>query len=190
MGECPEWGLARSRGREEGEEGAVSGEVWGGGGAEGAEAVEEVEEEEDQGFFGGGEADAGRGLEFEGALVEGAAEVEALMGREATEDGGEAEVEAAMPGGAEGEDAGEDGVRFLGAGGTAWDPDGGAAEGADGGGLAGGVLDEAGVEILFDLEDGVDGFGRDVEAGGVREEERGIEAVVDGDVDLAGAVAA
>jgi hypothetical protein len=50
-------------------------------------------------------------------------------------------------------------------------------------------VDEPGVEILFDLEDGVDGFGRDVEAGGVREEEWGVEAVVDGDVDLAAAAA-
>ena len=50
-------------------------EVWGGGGAEGAEAVEEAEDEEDEGFFGGGKADVGGLEDFEGALLEGAAEV-------------------------------------------------------------------------------------------------------------------
>jgi len=106
-------------------------EVWGWGGAEGAEAVEEAEDEEDEGFFGGGEADVGGLKDFEGALLEGAAEVEALIGGEAAEDGWQAEVEAAMPGGAEGQDAGQNGVRFLGLGTAAGDGDGGAAEGAD-----------------------------------------------------------
>jgi hypothetical protein len=105
-------------------------EVGGGGGAEGAEAFEEAEEEEDEGFIGGGEADVGR-EDFEGALPEGAAEVEALIGGEAAEDGGEAEVEAAAPGGAEGQDAGQDGVGLFGVGTATWDGDGGAAEGAD-----------------------------------------------------------
>ena len=105
-------------------------EVWGGGGAEGAEAMEEAEDEEDEGFFGGGEADVGR-KNFEGALLEGAAEVEALIGGEAAEDGWQAEVEATAPGGAEGQDAGQDGVRFLGPGTCAGDGDGGAAEGTD-----------------------------------------------------------
>lgn len=41
----------------------------------------------------------------------------------------------------------------------------------------------------LDFEDRVDAFGRNVETGGVREQERGIEVVEDGEVDLARAAA-
>ena len=44
-------------------------------------------------------------------------------------------------------------------------------------------------EGRLDFEDGVDAFGGDVGSGGVGEEQRGMELVEDGDVDLAGAAA-
>ena len=176
------------------EEAGVGGEVGGGGGAEGAEAVEEAEHEEDEGLVGGGEAEGGavgRGKDFEGGLLEGAAEVEGLLGLERAEGLGELALKGAVPAAAEGEDAGEDGLRSEGrpelAGGDYGDR--GAAEAADGSGLAAGVADEAVVEHLLDLEDGVDALGGDVEAGGEGEQEGRVEAVVDGDVDLAAAAA-
>ena len=45
------------------------------------------------------------------------------------------------------------------------------------------------VSNLLHLDDGVDALGRDQKAGVEGEDERGVEAVVDGDVDLAAAVA-
>ena len=60
---------------------------------------------------------------------------------------------------------------------------------ADGGGFTAGVDDPLGAESLLDFEDGVDAFGGDVRAGVVMKEQRGIEMVVDGDVDLAAAAA-
>jgi hypothetical protein len=112
-----------------------------------------------------------RGGTLEGPVAEGAAEVEALVGGEEGEGVGEALSELGGPAGAEGEDAGEN--RAAANGGAApsggEDGDRGAAEAADRGGFEAGVVDEALVEILLDLEDGVDALGGDVEAGGVGE---------------------
>jgi hypothetical protein len=59
----------------------------------------------------------------------------------------------------------------------------------DGGGFHAGVANPPGGEDLLDFEEGVNDFSGDVQAGGVGEQERGVETVVDGDVDLAGAAA-
>ena len=58
-------------------------------------------------------------------------------------------------------------------------------EAADGGGFAAGVDDPFRGEGLLDFEDGVDAFSRDVGLTFVMEEERGVEAIIDGDIDLA-----
>src|ERR1700690_87958 len=175
---------------EGGQGAAVGHEIGGGGGAEGAEAIDQAEHEIDEGFVGGGEGQ-GAGGDLEGSVAEGAAEVEALVGAETFQGAGEALREAGGPAGTEGEDAGDDGLAGDGGAGSAGGNDGdrGAAEAADRGGFAAGVADEALVEILLDLEDGVNAFGGNVESGGGGGQEGGGGGVVDGDVDLAGAAA-
>lgn len=54
-------------------------QVGGGGGAHLAESIEQAEDEEDQGLVGRADLDLGFGA-FEGAVFEGAAEVEAMGG--------------------------------------------------------------------------------------------------------------
>src|ERR1700683_2336417 len=173
----------------EGAEGAgVEHEVGGGGGAHGAEALEQTDDEEDQGLVL--LADAEGALVFEGSVIEGAAEVERVIERGE----GSAEVGAEGlrgPDRAGGEQAGEN---RLGANGGALgssgdDRHGGAVEVADGAGFVGGVLNPLAREGWLDLENRVNAFRGDVKAGGVRKQERRVEIVEDGDIDLAGAAA-
>ena len=79
--------------------------------------------------------------QLEGALAEGAAQVEAMVRGETAEGGGESPVEGAGPSGAGGEDAGQDFAGRLGriAAAGVRDGDEGAAEDADGGGFEAGV---------------------------------------------------
>jgi hypothetical protein len=171
----------------------VEHEVGGGGGAHGAEALEEADDEEDQGliFFANSKAaDAGGRGALEGSVFEAAAEVErAVDGRE-----GAAEVgceSARVPDRAGGEQAGENrpGTNGRAPGSSGDHRDGGAAEIANGGGFIGGVLKPLARKGGLDLEDRVDAFRGNVEAGGVREEKRRIKIVENGDIDLTGAAA-
>lgn len=172
---------------------AVAHEVGGGGGAHGAEALEEAEDEEDERFGGMAQVDEPAGA-FKRSVLEAAAEVERVTDR--VEGGAEARFEESRrPEGAGSEDAGEDGargdggaLRRAGSGGGD-DGDRGAEQGSDGGGFAVRVEDYAAREGGLNFEDRVDAFGGDVKAGGVREQERRIEIIKDGEVDLAGAAA-
>ena len=139
--------------------------------------VEQMEHEVDQRFVRGAEIGA-----VKGAVAEAAAEIEALGGSEAAEKSGDAIGKGSGPNGVETEHAGENGRRRRG--------ERSAAEATDGRGFASGVEDPLGGEGLFDFEDGVDAFGRDVRAGIVVKEQRRIEVIVDGDVDLSAAMAA
>ena len=75
-------GLPVDAGSSKTERAGVLGEVDGGSGTELLEAAEEAEEEADQGFIGLAEVDGGV-RDFEGAVAECAAEIEALFGRHA-----------------------------------------------------------------------------------------------------------
>ncbi len=127
---------------------------------------------------------------FEGSVVEGAAEVERVVERGE----GSAEVGAEGvwgPDGAGGEQAGEDRLGANGGtlGSSGDDRDGGAVEVADRAGFVGGILNPLARKGGLDLENRVDALGGDVKAGGVREQQRRVEIIEDGDIDLAGAAA-
>jgi hypothetical protein len=55
----------------------------------------------------------------------------------------------------------------------------------NGGGFAAGVSHQLAGEGLLDFEDGVDALSGDVQPGVVREDQRGVQVVVNGDIELA-----
>jgi|SRR5579863_3316844 len=166
----------------------VEHEVGGGGGAHGAEALEEADDEEDQRLVRMTDANGAGALE--GSVFEAAAEIErSVDGREgAAEAGAEG---AGIPGRTGGEEAGENrlGTNRRAFGSSGDDGDGGAVKVANGGRFIGGVLKPLARERGLDLEDRVDAFGGDVKAGGVGKQERRVEIVEDGDIDLTRAAA-
>ncbi len=123
---------------------------------------------------------------MEGAFGEDAAEVETVLEGLGVEGVVKGLGEEGFPGAGEGDDSGEDGEGGFGFEGTAGVGDGcgGSEEFSDGGGFFSGVVEDIFAEELFDLEDGVDGFGGDVEGGVLVEEEGGVVAVEDDDVEL------
>ena len=134
-----------------------------------------MEDEEDEGFFGAGDFEGAAA--FEGALIEGAADVDAVRAGKRSEGSGEVGGEGGgVPEGGGGEESGEE----LGVG---------SGESADRGGFFSGVAEPLFGNCGFNLENGVDTFGGDVGSGGVGEERGRAEVVEDGEVDLAGAVA-
>jgi hypothetical protein len=190
-GRCGIWRRgAAEPGREGTQRAAVGHQVRGGGGTEGAQTIEKTKHKEDQRFLGAREADS-TGSILKGTVAEGAPEIETLVRCEAREGLREATREASGPSRTERENAGNDGLARQGgprrAGGD--DGNGSATETADGSSFAPGIANEALVEILLDFEDGVDAFGGDVESGGIGKQERRVEVVVYGDVDLAAAPA-
>src|ERR1700676_378174 len=169
---------------------AVLHEVDGGDGRERLQPAQQGEEEVDQGHAGGALADrrraAGRMGDLEGAILEGAAEVEAALGRQRQDGGVEGVAEGWPPGAVEGKDAGhdvEERPRLVDAA-RVRDAGAGAAQAADGGGLLAGVLEVRGVQGLLDLEDCVDALRWNVMVSVAGEEQRGVLAVVDHQVDL------
>jgi hypothetical protein len=158
----------------------------------GAEAIEEADDEEDQGlvFMANAMTDADGARALEGTVFEAAAEIERAVDRRegAAEIGSEG---VGIPNRTGGEQAGENGLgtnrRAPGSSGD--NGDGGAIEVANGSGFIGGILKPLAREGGLDLEDGVDALGGDVKSGGVRKQERRVEIIEDGDIDLTRAAA-
>ena len=122
-------------------------------------------------------ADSQSGLERERAVVERTAEIEA---------GGSGKLQGAAEVGGEGCDIPNGGFCQK-AGQEGLPP--GPAECADSSGFDGSVGEPLAGEGRFDFEDGADAIHREMQGGGVGEKRWSEEMVVDGDVDLAGAVA-
>src|ERR1043166_108963 len=135
--------------------------------------------------------DAERVEHFECALAERAAEVEAFIGPEAADQRSDTGGEGSGPNGVEAQNSGEDGGRWFGRTARACGKNGSgrAAEAAYGSGFTAGIGDPFGDKGLLDFEDCVDAFGGDVRFGVVVEEQRGVEKIVNGDINLAAAVA-
>src|SRR6516225_5805957 len=128
---------------------------------------------------------------FECSVAEGATEIEALLQRHALEAGADALRKGLLPDGVEAKDSGED-VRgrfgWLESAG-AQQRRGGAAEFADGCGFAPCVGEPAGRKGVLHFEYCIDTLGGNVDSGVVIEEERGVDLVVKGYIDLAAPIA-